>query len=165
LDGLPNIKPNEIAICDQRTALSTIVWDLGILPTELISDGMIVLKWGSETIEPGEGITYACTYGLAPEGYFIGGPLGGRIEMPRNATIFHCNLIPNPFSISVLLRNNTDSCMYNIKAQFVINHPGVTLDPDTLLFLADSLLPSEIVPVAWTAVVDSPPVKPPSLPV
>ena len=158
MDGLPNIKPNEIAICDQRTALSLVVWDLSVLPPEPISDGMIVLKWGPEVVEPGEGITYACTYGLAPEGEFIGGPLGGRIEMPRNATIFHCNLIPNPFSISVLLRNNTDSSMYNIRAQFVINHPGVTVDPDSVLFLADTLLPSEIIPTAWTAVIDSPPV-------
>ncbi len=158
LDGLPNIKPDQIAICDQRTALSLVVWDLGVLPPEPISDGMIVLKWGPETVGPGEGVTYACTYGLAPEGEFIGGPLGGRVEMPHHATIFHCNLIPNPFSISVLLRNNTDSCMYNVRAQVVVNHPGVTIDPDTVVFLTDSLLPSEIIPTAWTAVIDSPPV-------
>ncbi|RKZ35075.1 hypothetical protein DRQ33_00625 [bacterium] len=163
LDGLPNIKPQRLAICDQRTGLGTVAWDLDVLPAEPISDGMIIIQWGPENIEPGEGITYATTYGLAPEGEFIGGPLGGRVEMPYSTRIFHCELIPNPFSASVLFRNNTDSTMYNIYTKLETHHTGVSIDPDTMMFLADSMLSSEIVPINWTVSLDSLPVTDTSL--
>ncbi len=155
LDGLPNIKPNHMSVGDMRTGIGMVVWDLYVLPTEPISDGGAILQWGVETIAPGEGINFTTTYGLAPTSDFIGGPLGGRIEMPRSLNIFRCVLMPNPLSTTVLFRNNTDSTMYNIYTRFDVYNSGISLDPDSLIFLGDSLLSAEIVPINWTVSLDS----------
>ncbi|MCD6595326.1 hypothetical protein J7L68_06605, partial [bacterium] len=158
LDGLPNIKPNHMAVCDQRTGIGIVVWDLYVLPIEEISDGGAIMQWGIVTIAPGEGINFTTTYGLAPTSDFIGGPLGGRIEMPRRLSIFRCELMPNPLSATVLFRNNTDSTMYNVCTRFDVFNDGSSIDPDTFIFLQDSLLSSEIIPINWTISLDELPV-------
>ncbi len=144
----PAIKPNWIAIGNQRT-LADVVWDVSGIPDELITDGAVILEWGTVDVAPNGGVTFATIYGLAPGGEFIGGPLGARIEVPHSMRIQYCELTPNPIIFSTMFRNNTDSTMYSAICSLAFDDPALDVQPDTLLSLGDSILPAQMQSVSW----------------
>ncbi len=156
LEGEPNVTPDWVAIGNQRSLMDVIIWDLGGLEIEEITDGAVVLQWGPVTLMPGEDITFGTTYGLAPSGAFIGGLLGVRIEVPRRMEVQFCELIPNPINAGVLFRNTTDSTMYNVFTWFEFEEDFVILDPppDSTIWLGDTMFSSEIFSNPWQVLMD-----------
>ncbi len=152
LEGAPTVAPDWVAIGNQRT-LADIAWPWrpSMPPIEKIEDVADLLVWGHVRIGPSSAITFATSYGVAPEGLFAGGAVGTRIEVPHNLRVQHCDLIPNPLTFSALYRNNCDSTLTNVTSQLEFVDDCFIMDPsDGAITIADTLLPSEVRTLAWT---------------
>ncbi len=160
MEGGINVKPDWLVFGDVRS-LASVVWDVASLPAEAISDGAVLMRWGPVSLDAGEAVIFATTYGLAPEGEFIGGPLGARVEVPHRIPVRFCALVQNPFFFSTLFRNNTDSTMYDVYTALVFDSDDLELDPPAgeLIQLAESLRTSEMRSQMWQVNVASPPLE------
>lgn len=161
MEGAPNVKPDRVAVGNMTgsTPLYSFTWEILEIDTEYIADAGVILRWDPDTVAPGSVITFATTYGLAPEGAFIGGLLAARLEVPHRLAVTYCDLYPNPFNMLVHTRNNTDKVFGVVKGKITFDDTGLQLvnPADSVKTLAEYMLPTATAISYWDLIIATPP--------
>jgi len=104
LIGYPNTTPDRIAFGDSRDFLGTYWNPTGL--RDIYKDSGVLVWWFPVTAPPGTTMIIQTSYGLADSAAVVGGIYGMSVSYARNLVVSRCDLLPNPFTLTVAVTNN-----------------------------------------------------------
>ncbi|MCK5833400.1 hypothetical protein KAH81_07000 [bacterium] len=109
----PNTTPDRIAFGDIHDFLG-IYWAPTITMNEYF-DSAVLSWWYPVTTPPGSTIIIQTSYGLADSTASVAGIYGMNVSYSHNLIATNCQLVPNPFSLTVGVTNNSDSTVSDMR--------------------------------------------------
>ena len=109
----PNTTPDRIAFGDIHDFIGCF-WT-PVITFDEYHDSAVLMWWYPVSTPPGSTIIVQTSYGLSDSTATIGGIYGLTVSYPHNLIVSSCDLVPNPFSLSVSVTNNSDSTVTDMR--------------------------------------------------